>query len=96
MSSSSSAASKRICIIGFGAVGQAFLRTLKAITAKGLLSTAQIHQVSYYAPEIKEYSKDGMFEFNPAPFVSRDNLTTILDNVCINTIVAVSNGPDGY
>jgi len=82
----SSSAPKRICIIGFGAVGQAFLRTLKAIIGKGLLSSNQISQVSYYAPEIKEYSKDGIFEFNPAPFVSRENLTTILDNVSINDI----------
>jgi hypothetical protein len=67
-------------VIGFGAVGQAWLRTLRAIIAKGVFP-ASIQRVVYYAPEIKEFKEEGIFTFNPSPMVSRETLTAVLDNV---------------
>lgn len=66
-------------MIGFGAVGQAWLRFVKHVNNKGLLKG--VKQIRYFAPEIKEHSVDGMFEFNPAPFVTRETLVPLLNTV---------------
>ncbi len=78
-SAPAAATTKKICVIGFGAVGQAILRLFRVTTGRGLLP--QIAAINFFAPEIKEAKTEGIFSFNPAPFFSRDNLTTILDSV---------------
>jgi hypothetical protein len=70
---------KRMHIIGFGAVGQAFHRMLQRVIAAGGLDKYGISSINYYAPEIKEVRKDGIFTFNPAPAVERDTLMKVLD-----------------
>ena len=66
-------------MIGFGAVGQAWLRFIKHVAAKGLLKG--VSRIRYFAPEIKARSEEGIFEFNPAPFVTRETLVPLLDTV---------------
>ena len=69
----------QLFVIGFGAVGQAWLRFIKHVSAKGLLKG--VSRIRYFAPEIKEKHEDGIFEFNPAPFVTRETLVPLLDTV---------------
>lgn len=79
MADSSAPQSKKLHVIGFGAVGFALWRLLqKVIRDEGLPS---FHAVAFWAPEIKEKTTDGVFEFNPAPFITRDNLAQMLDTV---------------
>ena len=75
---------KTIFVIGFGAVGQAWLRFVKHVNGKGLLKG--VKQIRYFAPEIKEHSVDGIFEFNPAPFVTRETLVPLLNTVSVALI----------
>jgi hypothetical protein len=72
---------QRVNIIGFGAVGRAFCKTLQASVARGMLP--EVESISYWAPEIKEFKKDGIFTFNPTPLFSRENINSILDQVGI-------------
>ena len=55
-------------------------RFIVHLHGKGLLP-ASIKQFKYYAPEITEYKVDGIFEFNPAPFVTRETLVPLLDKM---------------
>ncbi len=63
----------------FGAVGQAWLRFVKHVAAKGLMTG--IKKIRYFAPEIKEFKDEGLFEFNNGPFVTRETLVPLLDRV---------------
>jgi hypothetical protein len=74
-----SAPQKKICVIGFGAVGQAILRLFRVTNGRGLLS--QFSSINFYAPEIEEASKEGMFTFNKIPMIDRENLIPVLDSV---------------
>ncbi len=71
--------SKAIFVIGFGSVGQAWYRMLTRVFEKNMLSN--ISKVSFWAPEIKEHSVDGIFEFNPCPMFERATLISNLDKV---------------
>ena len=58
---------------------QAWYRFIQHVQGKGLLQG--IAKIAYYAPEITEYRVEGIFEFNPAPFVTRETLVPLLDKV---------------
>eukprot|EP00386_Alphamonas_edax_P016012 GDKI01048957.1.p1 GENE.GDKI01048957.1~~GDKI01048957.1.p1 ORF type:complete len:120 (-),score=45.61 GDKI01048957.1:20-379(-) len=73
---------KNLVVIGFGAVGQAWLKKLRAVISRGLLEC--VGAVHFWAPEIKEFKQDGVFTFHPlletAPEgFNRGNLEAILD-----------------
>lgn len=70
---------KSLFVIGFGSVGQAWYRMLTRVFEKGMLT--DIKKVSFWAPEIKEFKVDGVFEFNPCPFFERATLVPNLDKV---------------
>jgi hypothetical protein len=72
-------ADKTLFVIGFGAVGQAWLRFVKHVNSKGLLKG--VRKIRYFAPEIKEHKDEGLFEFNNAPFVTRETLVPLLNTV---------------
>ena len=76
---------RTLFVIGFGAVGQAWLRFIKHVNGKGLLTG--VEKIRYFAPEIKEKHEDGIFEFNPAPFVTRETLVPLLDSVSFIIII---------
>ena len=73
------AADRTLFVIGFGAVGQAWYKFISHVAGKGLLKG--VKKIAYYAPEIKEHKVDGIFEFNNAPFVTRESLVPLLDQV---------------
>jgi len=73
------AAERTLFVIGFGAVGQAWYKFISHVNSKGLLKG--VKKIAYFAPEIKEKKVDGIFEFNPAPFVTRESLSPLLDSV---------------
>jgi hypothetical protein len=75
----SGGAPKTLFVIGFGAVGQAWLRFVKHVAGKGLLQG--VRKIRYFAPEITEFKDDGLFEFNNGPFVTRETLVPLLDKV---------------
>lgn len=72
-------ADKTMNVIGYGAVGQAWYRTMRKIISKDMLKG--IKKIRYWAPEIKEFKEDGIFEFNPSTFFDRANLIANLDAV---------------
>jgi len=78
-----STADRTLFVIGFGAVGQAWYKFISHVASKGMLKG--VKKIAYYAPEIKEKTVDGIFEFNPAGFVTRESLVPMLDTVSAGT-----------
>ncbi len=72
---------RTLFVIGFGAVGQAWYKFIAHVISKDLLKG--VKKIAYYAPEIKEKKVDGIFEFNPSGFVTRESLVPMLDSVSL-------------
>lgn len=67
-------------VIGFGSVGNAFNQVLPGLIAKGELPS-EVKAVRFWAPEFKEYKKNGLVDFNPSPMVTKDTYIKFLDDM---------------
>lgn len=81
------APAKKLHVIGFGAVGYALWKLLAKVQRDS--GSLPFYAISFWAPEIKEKSTDGVFDFNPAPFITRENLVSIIEGVSTNALRSV-------